>query len=255
MRIVAIANAAGSAGKTTTVVNCAAQAATQGKQVLVIDTDPQANATKWLGVDPDELQATTGAVLLRRAQASEAIIATNTEQVSLMASNSSVDADSFHFATAIGQHNRLRNIVTDLPTDYDLVLIDCPGTISPVTIAALAAANTVVTVTKPELKEMEGIGKLESTINTVRAELNPHLRLAGIVPCAVPPASHGSLYADALKLLTENYPDLVTPSVRRSVVVSEAYAHRIPLLSWAPKAPATLDYAAVYEWLATKKTI
>jgi chromosome partitioning protein len=247
MKVVAVANAAGSAGKTTTVINLAAEAADRGAKTLVIDTDAQANATKWLNIDPDTIRLTTGDALLRRAAASETIITTSIGNLSLMPSDTTLDVDAFHFAAAVGANLRLKNIIPTL-TSFDLVLIDCPGSTSPVTIAALAAADSILTVTKPELKEIEGLAKLETTIGEVKESLNPELRLAGIVPCAVPPPNQGSLYAESMELLRTTYKDLLTPPIRKSVGVSEAYAHRLPLRRLAPKLPVTQDYTQLYDW-------
>ncbi|MDR1768336.1 MAG: AAA family ATPase, partial [Propionibacteriaceae bacterium] len=140
MRTIAVGNMAGSAGKTTTVVTLAALHAQLGRKVLVIDADAQANATQWLGVDPDAAAATTGSVLLRRASIRDAATGTNTPNIDVVPSNRTLDADLFHLATAVGAHNRLRSALADLD-GYDLVLVDCPGSGSTMTVAALAAAD------------------------------------------------------------------------------------------------------------------
>lgn len=241
--VVPVANQAGSAGKTTTVVTLAALLADAGTRVLVVDLDGQANATTWLGVAPQDLQVTAGDVLLRRATTGEAIRDTNTDRVRLLGSSTAMDASAADLTRVTGGEQRLRLALTGL-VDVDVVLIDCPGALSVVTVAAMVAATSVLTVTAPTAKELAGVPRLEDTVTEVAEAYNPGLRLAGIVPCIVP-SNGGLLYTQALDLLTADYPHLVTAPVRRSVRAPEAYAQGVPLPTHAPREPITSDYRAV----------
>lgn len=243
-RVIPVANQAGSVGKTTTTVTLAALLAQAGHQVLVIDLDGQANATAWLGVDPETRPAGIGDVLLRRTTLPEATTETNTAGVRLVPATPALDAHAVELARLTGGEQRLRQALRTAK-GVDVVLIDCPGSISVLTVAALVAATTVVTVTAPSSKELSGIPRLEGTIQDVADAYNEDLTLGAIVPCIVPAASSGQLYRDALDLLTTTYNGLVTPTVRRSVRAPEAMSHATPLPIHAPGHGITADYRAV----------
>lgn len=248
-RVIAVANASGSAGKTTGVVSLAALLADQGKTVLVIDGDAQATATRWLGVDPGEAPG-IGDLLMRRATYSEVVVATRTEGLHLIPSSRALDLDVIALTATTGGEQRLRIALAKNAT-ADVVLIDCPGTINQITLAALVASDAVVTVTQPTMKEMTGIPELEDTIAQLAEAYNPDLYLAGVIPSIVP-AGNGKLYQDALKVLADNYDDLVTPPVRRTIRVPEAHGQRVPLPRYAPTADVTDDYRRVLAWLTAK---
>lgn len=256
MKVLAIANGGGSAGKTTTAVAIAAIEAAAGLRVVVVDIDPQGNATRWFGVDPDRVRHSSGDVLLRRVTLSEALVATNTDNVRLVPARSgsasgeplSADAVALQRETGAGA-TRLKQALRELG-DADLVIVDCPGTLGLLVVAGITAATNVVTVTQPTRKELEGIAVIEDQVADIAYELDRDgLRVDAIVPCVVPPRSSGRLYAEALDLLDQEWGERVTPPVRRSVRVPEAYSHEVPLPVFAPKDPVTADYTAVVEHL------
>lgn len=252
MKIITVANAAGSAGKTTTVVSLAAHLAERGRRVVVVDLDGQANSTRWFGLDPDEIDATSAALMLREVSLEDALVETNTPGVRLVPANERVHADGIRLQQVTGREMRLATALRKLE-DADVVLIDCPGTIGLMTVAALVASEAVVTVTQPTSKELEGIGALEATIAEVAEDFDKALELDAIVPCIVPPTSSGALYADAIAQLRDAYGDLVTPNVRRSVKAAGAYSHREPLPVFAPREGVTRDYAAVLDALIERE--
>lgn len=245
--IIAVPTAAGSAGKTTTVVSLAAILGQRGHRVLVIDGDPQATATEWLGVDPDEPQPDIGAVLLRRSSLAAATVETVADGVRLVPASPGLDGDLIELGKILGAEQRLRRVLQDVAAD--VVLIDCPGAISLFTIHALVAAQRVVTVTQPTMKELRGLPKLETLIGDVRDAYNEQLALSGIVPCIVPAATAGKLYVDAMAQLRDAYNGLVTSAIRRTTRIPEAHSHSTPLPLHAPSDPATADYQAVADWL------
>lgn len=250
--IIAVPTAAGSAGKTTTVVSLAAILAQRGRRVLVIDGDPQATATEWLGVDPGEPRPDIGAVLLNRSSLADATLTTESG-VHLVPASPGLDGDLIELGKVLGPEQRLRKVLAGV--DADVVLIDCPGAISPFTIYALVAAGAVVTVTQPTMKELNGLPKLEALIDDVRGAYNDHLTLSAIVPCIVPAANGGKVYADAMAQLQEVYSDLVTPPIRRSARIPEAHSQSLPLPLHAPADRATADYVAVADWLAARVVV
>ena len=248
MNIIAVANAAGSAGKTTTVVTLAALLAEAGQRVVVVDLDGQANATRWLGIDPKALTHTVGGVLLDQCSVAEAVVDTNTEGVRLLPANSSVNGDALELRDAVGREMRVKAAMANL-SDVDVVLIDCPGTIGLMTVMALVAADAALTVAQPSMKELEGIEELEKTISQVRKFFGASVSLRGVVPCIVPPASAGRLYANSIELARDTYDELLLPPVRRSVKAAEAYAFAEPLPSFAPHEGVTEDYRDVVRQL------
>lgn len=252
-RVIAVPTAAGSAGKTTTVVSLAAIFGARGLRVLVIDADPQATATEWLGVDPDDPAYDIGSVLLHRASLAEATLDVETPGVQLVPASPGLDGDLIELGKVMGPEQRLRRALKDV--DADLVLIDCPGAIGPVSLYALVAATACVTVAQPTSKDLRGLIKMEAFIGEVADVYNPGLRLAAIVPCLVPALNQGRLYSDALNRMREDYGPLVTPPVRRTTRIPEADSHSIPLPIYAPSEPATADYVAIADWLIEREVM
>ena len=251
MRVVPIANEAGSAGKTTTTVTLAALLAGQGRAVVVVDLDAQANATSGLGVDEADVGFTSGDVLLRRCAWSKALIDTEVVGVQLIPANRGLSADVRDLDKVTAREHRLKLALRDATAD--VVLVDCPGAVSVLTMAALVAARNddgpvawALTVTTPTAKELEGIPRFEDTLaELVETGISPNLQLGGIVPCMVPGQGAGALYQQAMDQLRAAYGDLVTPMVRRSVRAAEAFSHRRPLPLFAPSAAVTQDYRDV----------
>lgn len=249
--VVPVANMAGSAGKTTTAVTLAALLAEKGRHVLLIDLDPQANATRWLGQDPDEVEVGSAAVLLKTATVAEAMVTTVVDGLWLVpAARTSMYAD----VTALeslraGRDMRLKLALRDCPEHIDTVLLDCPGSMGVMTIVALVAATTVITVTAPSSKELEGIPVLEDIIEEISETYDRELSLGAIVPCIVPAASAGRSPQEAMKVLREAYGELVTPTARRTIRAPDAFSHNIPLPVFAPKEGVTEDYRAILTYL------
>lgn len=253
--IVPVANMAGSAGKTTTTVSLAALLAERGRQVLVVDLDPQSNATEWLGHDPDEVEVSSATVLLKRAELAEALVETGIEGLFLLpAARRRMDAELIQLQGVPARDMRLKQALRDCPEGIDTVLIDCPGSMGVMTLAALVPATSVVTVTWPSGKELKGIPMLEDVIAELAdAEVNVGLTLGAVVPCMVPTGSSaGSIYQDGMSFLTEAYGDRTAPVVRKSVRVPEAQSHGVPLPVYAPREGVTDDYRAVLAYLEEK---
>lgn len=247
--IIAVANASGSAGKTTTVVSLAAHLG-RTRSVVVVDADGQGTATSWLGHRPDAVAITLADVLLKRATLDQALLATDTRGVQLLPANRTLDATAIHLNSVVGRELLLKRAIGT--SDADVVLIDCPGAVSPITISALVAATAALTVTQPTMKEIAGVPEILDAIEDVQEAFNPTLTFAGIVPCIVPPNTHGRIYREAMSLLRDTYKDQVGPAVRRSARVAEAHAQTTPLPDWAPADSVTQDYVAVAEWLHTR---
>lgn len=245
-----IANAAGSAGKTTTAVALAAVLAGMGRTVRLIDLDPQGNATHAVGVTPAAGQPTVAELLTGDADVAAVQVPTAWSRLSVLpVTPATLEGIETRLSRMVGAEQRLRLALEDAQP-VDDTLIDCPGSIGLLTVEALVAADSAVTVAMPTVKELAGLPRIDQVVEQVRAAYRPKLRLAAVVPCKVPTASRGRLYADAVHLLTEQWGELVTPTVRDSVRVPEAYAARTPLPIYDPAAPVTGDYRLVADWLA-----
>lgn len=246
--VLAVINDAGSAGKTTSAVTIAAAAAEAGLRVLVVDLDPQANATRWLGVDDDAITGNSGDVLLKKATVADVAMPTNTERVQLVPASESLKHQRIELGRATGAEQRLRLALSVV--DVDVVVLDCQagaGELLPIT--ALVAATAVISTAFPGAKELEGLPRVEAMVDDVREAYNPGLVFAAVIPCAVPSANRGALYGAAVAALREAYGDLVTPSVRHSVTAVAAYDARLPLTAFAPRAGVTDDYRDVLSHL------
>lgn len=245
MRVIAIANGAGSAGKSATAAALAALEAETGRRVLVIDTDGQATVTNWLGAEPSH--DTIARVFDRTAILTELAVATPIPGIEVIPASDMLD-EAMARITGPGLELRLKTAIRRAEGRWDTIIIDCPGSIGLVTIAALVAASDVVSVTVPTLKEIRGIGRLNAAIADVAEALNPDCRLTGIVPCVVP-SNAGNVYKEAMGLLRETYGEIVTRDVRRTARVPESFHEGQPVTLWAPKAPIADDYRAVHKTL------
>lgn len=254
MTVIAVGNQGGSAGKTTLVVNAAARLAqVTGRRVRVIDLDAQANASHWLGHPEPADGPTISDVLFHNAALADAdrAVAAVDGLTLVPARRAEMEGADVTLARVLGGEQRLRMaLAADAATtgEQSITLIDCPGSLSTVTVAALVAADVAVTVFAPMEKEAGAVSAFESTVGQVAAAYNPTLRLASVVPSIVPGGS-GRYYTDVLDQVREGWGDLVAPPVRRSVRVPEAYSAQLPLVIYAPAEPVTADLAAVVEHL------
>lgn len=248
MTTIAIANGAGSAGKTTTAVTLAALAAKAGRRVRLVDLDPQGNATQW-ATDTDSYGGTIADVLTNTCKIADAETASVLWGLEVIpAAPARMEGLEARLTTVIGAEQRLR-LALEAADPTDLTIIDCPGSLGLLTVAGLVAADHVITVAMPSVKELAGLPRIDQLVTDIAAAYRPQLDIAAVVPCVVPAATAGHLYSDAIDLVHQQWGHRVTPSIRRTVRVSEAYAARQPLPEYDPTGGATADYQAVYQWL------
>jgi chromosome partitioning protein len=177
--IITIFNQKGGVGKTTTAINLAAYLAKSSKRVLLIDTDPQSNATSGLGVDISSLGTSVYEVLLDPKQFSGAIIETSTKNLYLLPAKHALSAAEVDLVNLPARETRLRTVLSE--TDYDYIIIDCPPALGLLTINALVAATSVLIPVQAEYYAMEGLGQLLSIVQRVRETINPNLELLGVL--------------------------------------------------------------------------
>ncbi|MDO8599659.1 MAG: AAA family ATPase [bacterium] len=223
-KVVAIVNQKGGVGKTTTALSIGSYLADAGKFVLLIDMDPQANATAGLGVDHRNVTAGIYEVLAGLATARNAIVPTGHEGLSLLPATSALAGANVELVTADRREFRLADVLVEVRHHYDVILIDCPPSLGLLTINALVAADSVLIPVQAEYYALEGLGQLLETIDLIRRELRPSLEILGAIITMY--EGRLRLSHDVLQELYRHFPDRVFRSViPRNVRLAEAPSH------------------------------
>ena len=248
-RIYALANQKGGVGKTTTAVNLGAYLASSGQRVLLVDADPQANATSSLGIDRKGLSHSTYDVLLNGVPAEQAILLTKQVHLDLLPSTTELAGAEVELVGMMAREYRLGRALDPVRERYDYLFVDCPPSLGLLTINALAATRDGVLIpVQCEYLALEGLGHLLKTIYMVRDNLNPHLSIAGVVLTMFD--GRTNLSKQVVDEVRRYFPAYVFETiVPRSVRLGEAPSYGETILSYAPDTAGALAYHALAQEL------
>ena len=248
---IACANQKGGVGKTTTVVNLASRLAQGQDRILVIDLDPQGNATSGLGLDRTSLDRSVYDSIIDDVGLADVIVAT-AFGIDLAPSAIALAGADIELATREGRERRLDRAIRSLADRYDLILIDCPPSLGLLTVNALTAADTVLIPLQSEYYALEGLTQLLATIDLVRDHLNPTLAIDGVVLTMADGRTNLSaeVAAEARRHLGSLVYETVIP---RSVRLSEAPSHGLPIDRYAPGSRGALAYEDLADEFRTRR--
>lgn len=250
-KIIALANQKGGVGKTTTTINLGASLAALDKKVLIIDADPQANASSGLGVDIRKIENSVYECFVNKVDPKLAIVATELDNLFIMPSHIDLVGAEIEMLSFENREKVFKEVLDTIKGEYDYVLIDCSPSLGLITVNALTAADSVIIPVQCEYFALEGISKLLNTIKIIKSKLNPNLEIEGFLL---------TMYDSRLRLANQIYEevkkhfdDLVfTTVIQRNIKLSEAPSYGQPVLLYDPDSKGSLNHMQLAEELIAK---
>jgi chromosome partitioning protein len=254
MKILAITNQKGGVGKTTTCVNLAASLASLGKKVLLIDLDPQGNASTGSGVDKTHLKHSIYHVLIGKKSLIEVIVSSEKGGFDIAPSNRELAGAEVELVNELARETRLKVAINKLMSAYDYVLLDCPPALNLVTVNALTAASAVMIPMQCEYYALEGLSDLVNTIKKVRAHLNPTLEIEGLLRTLFD--NRNMLAQQVSAQLISHFGDKVYKTIiPRNIRLAEAPSYGLPVLGYDKSSKGALAYLELAQEITTKENM
>ena len=243
-KIISLANQKGGVGKTTTAINLSAALAKEGKKVLLVDADPQANASSGLGIDIRNLEATIYECLVSGIDPKLAIHHTGVDNLDLIPSHIDLVGAEIEMLGLEDRELLMKRILSHLRDQYDFILIDCSPSLGLITVNALTASDSVIIPVQAEFFALEGIAKLLKTIKIIKSKLKPQLKIEGFLV---------TMFDNRLRLSTQVYDEVkkhfgslvFNTVITRNVRLSEAPSHGLSVLDYDPSSKGAKNYAAL----------